>query len=176
MPRPAKQFANKADKERHERALARKRERHREKRTMEMASRAAEGQSDFDALVAAEKRRLDADKDEKKVKGGSASPKLVTKARDNLTAAFDLMGGVPALVVWGRQNPTEFYRIWARLIPKEVAEETQTLPLETLLSKLAEKESLSVAEAAYQIGEETLREAGKKVALEDMLADERTIN
>lgn len=170
MPRAAKSFKTKQEKAKHEASLARRRERHREKRTMEMASRAAEGQSDFEALVAAEKQRLNAHKDQGKVKAGSASPKLVTKARDNLTAAFDLMGGVPALVVWGRQNPTEFYRIWARLIPKEVAEETQTLPLETLLSKLADKESLSVAEAAFQIGEETLREAKKQVALEDLLA------
>lgn len=40
-------------------------------------------------------------------------------ARDNIIAAFDGMGGVPALVDWARANPSDFYRIYARLLPIE---------------------------------------------------------
>lgn len=102
---------------------------------------------------------------------GSASPKRVTEARENLSSAFDLLGGVTALVAWGRKNPTEFYRIWARLIPKEVpVDASKTLPLETLLDKLSERAEMTVADAAMQIGHEELERAGKDVDMADALA------
>jgi hypothetical protein len=31
--------------------------------------------------------------------------------------AFELIGGVPRLAMWGHVNPTEFYKIWAKTIP-----------------------------------------------------------
>lgn len=34
--------------------------------------------------------------------------------------AFDKLGGVPALVAWGKDNPTDFYKLVSRLIPVEV--------------------------------------------------------
>ena len=37
-----------------------------------------------------------------------------------LTRAFDELGGVPALVEWGRDNPTQFYHLWSKLLPTEV--------------------------------------------------------
>lgn len=44
----------------------------------------------------------------------------VNKAfRDAVVEAFNEMGGVPALVKWGKRSPTEFYKIAARLIPVE---------------------------------------------------------
>lgn len=178
MPRPAKKFKTKAEEAKHAEHLRKRRARHAEAVTLRMASQAAEGQADFQALVEAEKQRMDANQQQTAGRKGAAqSPKVTTAARDNLSRAFDLMGGVPALVVWGRANPTEFYRIWARLIPKESAESTQALPLETLLSKLASKEELSVGQAAYEIGMETLEAAREQVSIEDaMSSDGKTIN
>lgn len=34
--------------------------------------------------------------------------------------AFDKLGGVDALVKWAIKNPTEYYRLSARLIPTEI--------------------------------------------------------
>jgi hypothetical protein len=31
--------------------------------------------------------------------------------------AFELIGGVPRLVMWADQNPTEFFKLYARLLP-----------------------------------------------------------
>lgn len=31
--------------------------------------------------------------------------------------AFELIGGVSRLVMWADQNPTEFYKLYARLLP-----------------------------------------------------------
>jgi hypothetical protein len=34
--------------------------------------------------------------------------------------AFEEMGGVESLVLWGEKNPTEFYKICARFIPIDI--------------------------------------------------------
>lgn len=104
-----------------------------------------------------------------KTAAGKVPPKAITAARENLSDAFDLMGGVAALVVWGRTNPTEFYRLWARLIPKESVEVSAQLPLEELLKKLSGKEGSTVADAAFEIGTEILEQARLDAAAEDAL-------
>jgi hypothetical protein len=38
-------------------------------------------------------------------------------AREAFQQAFELTGGPDALAAWGREKPTEFYRLFARLIP-----------------------------------------------------------
>lgn len=142
----------------------------REKEMMEAATQAAEGESDFDALVEAQRVRIDGIKSAQAAKAGAQTPKTIRLAREHLTDAFDFMGGVAGLVAWGRQNPTEFYRIWARLIPKEAAPESENMPLEQLLAKLASRESMSVAEAAFDIGREALEKGRQGAEAEDMAA------
>lgn len=36
---------------------------------------------------------------------------------DAFTAAFTMIGGVPRLALWADQNPTEFYRLFGKLLP-----------------------------------------------------------
>lgn len=66
--------------------------------------------------------------------------KLTRQAKDNLAEGFERLGGVAGLVRWGRNNRTEFYRIWARLIPKDVSIGPSE-GLEDLLTKLSESPS-----------------------------------
>lgn len=48
-------------------------------------------------------------------------PNKFTKAfKEAVLEAFHELDGVNGLVVWGRDNRTEFYKIAARLIPHEV--------------------------------------------------------
>lgn len=142
-----------------------------------MASRAAEGASDFEALVEAQKQRMETRAQTHGRKGGSQSPKVMSQAREDLAMAFELMGGVAALVVWGRQNPSDFYRIWAKLIPTNAQEASTALPLETLLEKLASKEEKTVGQAAYEIGEELLAKGRADMEREDaMQLDPKEIN
>lgn len=101
---------------------------------------------------------------------GSAAPQTVKQAREQLTQAFEDMGGIPALVKWGKKFPTEFYRLWARLIPKDAPAPDTALPLEALLEKLAQRADMSIEAAAMEIGQETLDKAGKAVRLEDAIA------
>ena len=51
-------------------------------------------------------------------KGSSNKATAAVKAA--LAAAFDRLGGVDFLTEWGRENPTEFLRLWAKLLPLEV--------------------------------------------------------
>ena len=37
-----------------------------------------------------------------------------------LHEAFAEMGGVASLVAWGKKNRTEFYKLWAKMIPTEI--------------------------------------------------------
>lgn len=36
--------------------------------------------------------------------------------------AFELIGGIPRLAIWGNDHPGEFYKLYARLIPPAVQE------------------------------------------------------
>jgi hypothetical protein len=46
--------------------------------------------------------------------------KTTMAVKEALTEAFEQIGGVSSLVVWGRLNETEFYKLWAKLLPQEV--------------------------------------------------------
>lgn len=45
--------------------------------------------------------------------------KLTKSAREAFAAAFDGVGGAPALTRWAKANKTEFFKLYARLIPVE---------------------------------------------------------
>lgn len=172
MARQRKVITDPKKRKLHEAKLARRRAAHADAKVMQRAIQAAgegaESEADFEALVEAERGRLDRQLAMQK-KGGSTSPKTITAARENLTAAFDLMGGVAALVIWGRRNPTEFYRLWARLIPKESMEISASLPLEALLAKLQSRDQvgMTVSEAAYSVGQDVLQQARLTVIEQD---------
>ena len=46
--------------------------------------------------------------------------KLTASVRHAISLAFDDLGGVPALVRWGQENPNLFYVLRGRLAPQEV--------------------------------------------------------
>lgn len=46
--------------------------------------------------------------------------KTTALVKEALHEAFIDLGGVPALMRWGKRNRGEFYKLWARLIPTEV--------------------------------------------------------
>jgi hypothetical protein len=46
--------------------------------------------------------------------------KTTASVRAALEEAFDKLGGVPALVAWGKTKPDEFYKIWVKLLPQDI--------------------------------------------------------
>lgn len=49
--------------------------------------------------------------------------KTTASVKAALCEAFEKRGGVPALLRWANDEPSEFYRLWGRLIPVEVSGE-----------------------------------------------------
>src|SRR6516225_8814880 len=45
--------------------------------------------------------------------------KIGAQAKENIVAVFTRLGGTAAMAEWARNNQTEFYRLYARLIPSE---------------------------------------------------------
>lgn len=46
--------------------------------------------------------------------------KTTASVKAALTEAFDRLGGVPSLVAFGQEQPAEFYKLWAKILPKEL--------------------------------------------------------
>lgn len=46
--------------------------------------------------------------------------KLSATARENVICVFTRLGGTAYMAEWARENPSEFFRIYARLVPQEV--------------------------------------------------------
>lgn len=49
--------------------------------------------------------------------------KQTVAVKQCLINAFEEMGGWQNLTKWGMENPTEFYKIWSKMIPHEVTGE-----------------------------------------------------
>ena len=75
-----------------------------------------------------------------------------TTLKNAFIETFEELGGVDNLVEWARANQTEFYRMVARLMPKEV--ETKISSEFTLVDALMEVED-------YVKNERTLTDNGK---------------
>lgn len=46
--------------------------------------------------------------------------KTTVAVKEALQSTFDEIGGVNGLVNWAKQEPTEFYKLWGKLLPTEV--------------------------------------------------------
>jgi len=46
--------------------------------------------------------------------------KTTASVKAALEEAFERMGGVDSLITWARSEPTEFYKLYAKLLPAEM--------------------------------------------------------
>lgn len=46
--------------------------------------------------------------------------KATLAVKEALEAAFEGMGGVERLKAWATSEPTEFYKLWAKMLPSQV--------------------------------------------------------
>ncbi|WP_434135919.1 hypothetical protein JQR88_06130 [Pseudomonas luteola] len=49
--------------------------------------------------------------------------KHTASVKQALEQTFIDMGGVESLTRWGKDNPTEFYKLWAKMLPQEFRQE-----------------------------------------------------
>jgi hypothetical protein len=64
--------------------------------------------------------------------------KVTATAREAFTLAFHGIGGTPALEVWAKANPTEFFKLYARLIPVEHVGAGGDGPISTIVKHIYE--------------------------------------
>ncbi len=74
-----------------------------------------------------------------KKKGGppkDTRQKVAIAVKTAMTEAFDHVGGVAALVRWGKENPGQFYHFWVKMLPQD-----QRIDLDVReVSKLSDEE------------------------------------
>ena len=70
-------------------------------------------------------------------KKGSAN-KLTKSAREAFALAFEEAGGAAGLTAWAQENRTEFYKLYARLIPVEHVGEGGEGPIATVVKHIYE--------------------------------------
>lgn len=46
--------------------------------------------------------------------------KITTNVKRAFEEAFEKKGGVPSFIRWAKENETEFYRLYAKLLPKDL--------------------------------------------------------
>lgn len=51
--------------------------------------------------------------------------KLNAVAKDNIAAVFVRLGGTAAMAEWAEENKTQFYQIYAKLLPLQVAGDSE---------------------------------------------------
>lgn len=67
-------------------------------------------------------------------------PNKTTKsAREAFALAFDRLGGAENLAVWALDNQTEFYKLYARLIPQEHVGAGGDGPIATVVKHIYEQ-------------------------------------
>jgi len=64
--------------------------------------------------------------------------KLTKSAREAFQLAFAGIGGAPALTAWAKKNPTEFWKLYARLIPVEHVGAGGEGPISTIIKHVYE--------------------------------------
>ncbi len=46
--------------------------------------------------------------------------KVTKTAKENVLAVFNRLGGTAAMAKWAQENQTDFYRLYAKLIPQQI--------------------------------------------------------
>jgi len=59
---------------------------------------------------------------------------VTVSIKDAITQAFGKLGGIPALVRWGKDHPDAFYALWSRMAPREVDVTSGGEPLKALIA------------------------------------------
>ena len=60
------------------------------------------------------------DSTEEENKKGRGAGKIGARVKHNLTETFNRIGGLETLAEWASANKTEFYRMWAKLLPVQM--------------------------------------------------------
>ncbi len=66
--------------------------------------------------------------------------KVTANAKDNVLAVFNRLGGTHAMAQWAKENLTDFYKLYARLIPQQIDMDVNVKPMDVTSEPLPAKE------------------------------------
>jgi len=66
-----------------------------------------------------------------------AKNKAGKTAKDNVLAVFTRLGGTAAMAKWAKDNQTDFYRLYAKLIPQQIELDVDIKPKDVTANPLA---------------------------------------
>jgi hypothetical protein len=99
--------------------------------------------------------------------------KVGRTAKENIVAVFTRLGGTAAMAEWARENLTEFYRLYGRLIPLEGAvtmnmnnslvQVLSGMPRSNVLEAIEEARPLSLENDATDAEEVAVINTSKKI-------------
>lgn len=67
-------------------------------------------------------------------KAAGTQNRITKEVKAILEKAFEGIGGLEAFVEWGKANQTEFYKLWAKMLPLHVKADLKTVEVEELLN------------------------------------------
>ena len=71
----------------------------------------------------------------------NGSKNKVTKtAKDNVLAVFTRLGGTANMAKWAKENQSEFYKLYARLIPQQIDMDVNIKPKDVTANPLTPHE------------------------------------
>lgn len=62
--------------------------------------------------------------------------KLSNSVKENLTAVFTRLGGTAAMADWAAENQTEFYKLYAKMLPRNIQAEVKHSMVDDLTERL----------------------------------------
>jgi hypothetical protein len=66
--------------------------------------------------------------------------KTSSTAKENLIAVFTRLGGTAAMAQWAAKNQTDFYRLYAKLVPQQIDLDVNVRPCDVSAEPLPAKE------------------------------------
>lgn len=68
--------------------------------------------------------------------------KMSTSVKENVIEVFDAIGGVKEMAVWAKDNKTQFYNLYAKLLPHQLTGEGGgPLQVESIVRKIVDPTS-----------------------------------
>jgi hypothetical protein len=61
-------------------------------------------------------------------------------AKENIIAVFTRLGGTAAMAEWAKENQTDFYRLYAKLVPQQVDVDVTVRPCDVSANPLPASE------------------------------------
>jgi len=79
--------------------------------------------------------------------GAVSGRRITQQVREGLLAVFEALGGEVALLTWAKENPSQFFGMWSKAVPRESESANRAQGITVVVSSAAEIARRPVIEA-----------------------------